>query len=1163
MPKLSHRIRKGVAFLRNCFHISSLNFLQKENIFWRQYSRGMRRIGLRKLQLPILIGLGGLAIAASVFAVTQFNSGDQPLAQNTPQWTQKAGEGISVPACGSSSASAPTCSGTTPSVTFDWTVDTSGPYITPDDVQVIITQDSNGAQVFNQFICGDGAAQSCNQLAGSWTWTGGISSTAYTWLMYQHHYNSIDALIGSGSFTTTNCAPAAGTIQGYKVKMPGNTLATPPSNETVTLDGASPTTANPYFFTGLSSGNYIVAVSVPSGWSVGYTACTNDTTCHGNSPTPGSSASVTVPSGGYVDLWWHYTPPPGTIVFAAMLDGAPWGIQGVDSVIVNGSTPNSPVSNLTVPLNSYPNAPVGSYTYNFADPPGGPPGANPQSVTPAASQSVIEGGTTIWTFNFVTAALTNNASCGAINVPATVTAGQPFAASVTMNNTGTKPWATDATPHRLGSANPQDNLIWGTGRVSLPFSPINPGSAVTFFFNPTAPSTPGTYSFDWRMVEDGVEWFGPVCSSAPIIVASQTHLGCSNNSCAVLSGPPPNTDGCTAVGQACGVLPTPPTVTDACTGDGVSRVNISWSAGNGSSGYGVDIDNDNPANWGNGYWNKGAAPGITNTTAPDDFNGYGGQSGPLTLTAGSNYQVRVYYAADGTHSQTGTFVAPSCPINPGQGEIRIRRVDDTFFNIAGTEAVVIGVGQKSENPAIFPNLAVGAYTVGATDLAGYIVDYGKCEFPVGGTQCSVLSFPYVPNCDGTWCTVSSFGVTANMVNRIVFHYLLKSLSVVLDAYPSSGPAPLNGVDLTATVTTSMSGTKNYTFYCNRSDTGTNITAGWNAKYDSEPANFKDVPDLCNYPTAGTIYTAKVIVEQGALADQAQQTITVGGGGSTLTPTCNVVPATAALNQLVTWSGSASGGTPPYLYSWTGTDGLTCTGQPSSACWQTTKTYSTSGQKSGTFTVTDAVSASAQTSACSTNAWGGVDVATPILRISPPSIGVQTGQNFPASAWYDPDGAGTEVEINVTTMAATNWTSADNTIATVNDTTSKGLVTGIKVGTTQITATYTYAAGKTLTKQAPVIVTGSLRCGPSVNPALFNQPVTFTAIGGTSGAYTWDTASQGIPASCTTSCTSSFPTKFPTTGLKTVHLTRGLEAADCTISIITDDNGGGWNEIPPE
>ncbi|PIW67856.1 MAG: hypothetical protein COW10_04385, partial [Candidatus Omnitrophica bacterium CG12_big_fil_rev_8_21_14_0_65_42_8] len=52
----------------------------------------------------------------------------------------------------------------------------------------------------------------------------------------------------------------------------------------------------------------------------------------------------------------------------------------------------------------------------------------------------------------------------------------------------------------------------------------------------------------------------------------------------------------------------------------------------------------------------------------------------------------------------------------------------------------------------------------------------------------------------------------------------------------SGTAPLNGVDLKATVSGTAVGTINYTFYCNRSDSGTNITAGWDAKPDGTSIN---------------------------------------------------------------------------------------------------------------------------------------------------------------------------------------------------------------------------------------------------------------------------------------------------------------------------------------
>ncbi len=92
------------------------------------------------------------------------------------------------------------------------------------------------------------------------------------------------------------------------------------------------------------------------------------------------------------------------------------------------------------------------------------------------------------------------------SVPAVMTAGQQYVASVTMRNTGTTTW-TAATSHRLGSQNPQDNQNWGLGRVLLPWD-VPPGGQVTFSFLVDAPATPGTYNFQWRMLREGVAWFG-------------------------------------------------------------------------------------------------------------------------------------------------------------------------------------------------------------------------------------------------------------------------------------------------------------------------------------------------------------------------------------------------------------------------------------------------------------------------------------------------------------------------------------------------------------------------------------------------------------------------------------------------------------------------------
>lgn len=90
-------------------------------------------------------------------------------------------------------------------------------------------------------------------------------------------------------------------------------------------------------------------------------------------------------------------------------------------------------------------------------------------------------------------------------VPAEMHPGKSYAASIRMRNVSGSPWVA---PFRLGSQSPQDNLVWGLGRVDVP-SPVPPGQEVLFQFTITAPSKLGKYNFQWRMVQDGVAWFGP------------------------------------------------------------------------------------------------------------------------------------------------------------------------------------------------------------------------------------------------------------------------------------------------------------------------------------------------------------------------------------------------------------------------------------------------------------------------------------------------------------------------------------------------------------------------------------------------------------------------------------------------------------------------------
>jgi Zn-dependent metalloprotease len=119
----------------------------------------------------------------------------------------------------------------------------------------------------------------------------------------------------------------------------------------------------------------------------------------------------------------------------------------------------------------------------------------------------------------------NNATFVSQSVPTSMIAGQSYSASVTMNNSGTTTWTSDV--YRLGSQNWQDNTLWGSSRIYLPTgTTVPPGYNYTFYFTVTAPSTAGSYNFQWGMVQDPGQWFG---SFTPNVVINVTTGGTTCN----------------------------------------------------------------------------------------------------------------------------------------------------------------------------------------------------------------------------------------------------------------------------------------------------------------------------------------------------------------------------------------------------------------------------------------------------------------------------------------------------------------------------------------------------------------------------------------------------------------------------------------------------------
>jgi hypothetical protein len=137
-------------------------------------------------------------------------------------------------------------------------------------------------------------------------------------------------------------------------------------------------------------------------------------------------------------------------------------------------------------------------------------------------------------------------------VPPTMSAGQNYNVSVTMKNTGSNPW-TGSGGYKLGAENPRDNSTWVTSaRVLLAASEIiQPGQSKTFLFPVHAPSTPGTYNFQWKMVKEGASWFGqqtpnlaiqvanpPVYYTAQFNIVGSGSVSGAGISCGVLFPPP-------------------------------------------------------------------------------------------------------------------------------------------------------------------------------------------------------------------------------------------------------------------------------------------------------------------------------------------------------------------------------------------------------------------------------------------------------------------------------------------------------------------------------------------------------------------------------------------------------------------------------------------------
>ncbi|MFY9493183.1 MAG: hypothetical protein WAP55_01780 [Minisyncoccia bacterium] len=309
-------------------------------------------------------------------------------------------------------------------------------------------------------------------------------------------------------------------------------------------------------------------------------------------------------------------------------------------------------------------------------------------------------------------------------------------------------------------------------------------------------------------------------------------------------------------------------------------------------------------------------------------------------------------------------------------------------------------------------------------------------------------------------------------------------------------------------------------------------------------------------------TYTVTVSGSPLARTTTFNLTVNAPAApstTLTASCSADKTRATLNESVKWSAAASGGSGSYTYVWGGTAPLSGkTGSSASAA------YTAAGNKTGRVTVTSG--AQSRTVDCSNT----TDVYVPKLKVSPSSVGVlaidifRVDQTRQLVVDYYPYGLTiTTVKQDVTTSASwssfnsSGSTTNSNRVASVNSTSQRGLVTGLKEGTADIYANYTDGYGNLIstsinngttaavTVSAPIPLEVFIKTYPnSPGAILTNQDITFEAKYGVDD-YRW--SGGGTPAG-STSGQNQFTTKYTTSGSKTVTVTSGSQSQNIPFSV---------------